>query len=365
MNQEADIVTSNRETIADLRELYRAAEGRAARIRLISETERALAGADGESLSEVLGECGQRLAFFLGFKKAVLLNADDTGGLPLTAPGPYGDIVGRMSIGNLDSIDPIADPEDREAARIQLDLMGAAIDRVHREREKADLLAALQDRERSLERLVERIFTAQEEERRRVSHELHDGVAQTATALVRLLESAQIGAESRQGGACVAKPAEIARGLVSELRRVIAGLRPTLLDDLGLVPALHSLADGLEADRCKVTRVLDNDETRLPPLVETALFRVAQEAVSNIRKHASVPCDVSIEAHLAPGSERILRITDHGKGSAAMLSSKPPAPGSQVGIDVMRERMAGIGGSLMWKPGENGGVVVEARLPGD
>ncbi len=365
MNKNAGLFPSGTETIAELRDLYREAEGRAARMRLISASERALAEADFESLEEILQNCGDRLAFFVGSRGATLRGADEDAGIALTAPGPQGEIVAHIEIEGLDSIDAIADPEDREAVRIQLDLMGAAIDRIRKEREKTQLLATLQDREKSLEQLVERIFTAQEEERRRVSHELHDGVAQTATALVRILESAEAGGAGVNVGSGGAKPTEIARSLVSELRRVIAGLRPTLLDDLGLIPALQLLADGLEADGCTVTQRFNSSGARLSPLVETALFRVAQEAVSNIRKHASIPCDVLIEARLDEDSaNRVLRITDFGQGPSEKTKNAS-GTGDNVGIEVMKERMAGIGGSLVWKPGEKGGVVVEAWLAKD
>lgn len=363
MNKDAGIFQSGGETIADLRDLYREAEGRAARMRLISASERALAEASFSTLGEILQNCADRLAFFVGSRSATVHTDAEKAGIALKAPGPDGQIVGHMEIDGLESLNAIGDPEDREAAQIQLDLMGATIDRINREQEKARLLAELQDREKSLEQLVERIFTAQEEERRRVSHELHDGVAQTATALVRILEATESGSGAKMAGSSTPMPAEIARSLVSELRRVIAGLRPTLLDDLGLIPALRSLADSLEDDGCTVTRRLETSGKRLSPLVETALFRVAQEAASNIRKHASIPCDVVIEANFDEGSgDRVLRIIDFGNGPVSSDREVSPASGDNVGIEVMKERMAGIGGTLVWKPGETCGVVVEAWL---
>ncbi|MEM9500678.1 MAG: histidine kinase [Pseudomonadota bacterium] len=366
MNKDAGIFPSGSETIAELRDLYREAEGRAARMRLISASERALAQADFANLEGILQRCGDRMAFFVGSRSAVLHPADERNGIALRAPGLEGEVVARIEIDGLETIEAIADPEDREAVRIQLDLMGTAIDRIRREREKGKLLATLQDRERRLEQLVERIFSAQEEERRRVSHELHDGVAQTATALVRILESAESGGAAMSMGSHASKPAEIARGLVSELRRVIAGLRPTLLDDLGLIPALQSLAESLEEDGCIVTQRFETGKTRLSPLAETALFRVAQEAVSNIRKHASIPCDVTIEANFDESSHAmVLRITDFGKGPVSHNRKSALTSGDSVGIEVMKERMAAIGGTLVWKAGEERGVVVEAWLRKD
>lgn len=348
---------SDGQTIAELRELYRAAEARAARLRLLSVSGRELAEADAASLDDIMRACAERLAFFTGRQTAAIVPADSAHGIAIRAPGPGGAVVGRLAIADLETLDAIPDAEDREAFRMQLELMGATIDRIARERELGGLLAALQERERSLALMLEKVFTAQEEERRRVSHELHDGVAQTATALVRLLEGARISGKAPSGH----DPENVARGLVSELRRVIAGLRPTLLDDLGLLAALRSLGEGLAADGFAVSFDLQGEDARLAPLDETALFRVAQEAISNIRKHAGGPCNVMIEANIDHDCA-ILRISDKGCGPATRSRERDDASGHRVGIDVMRERMAALGGVLEWRGEPGRGVTVEARL---
>lgn len=350
------------ETIAELRELYRAAEARAARLRLLSATGRDLAEAGSAGFEAPLQRAAERLAFFVGSRSARLVAEAEAGAIALPAPGPDAGPVGWIVIEGLASADAIPDAEDREAFGMHLELMGATLHRIAAERERAGLLSALRDREARLELLVSRMFSAQEEERRRVSQDLHDGVAQTATALVRMLEGG--GAQSGEDLSAAGREqlAAIARGLVRELRAVIGGLRPTLLDDLGLVAALQSLAEGLEAEGYAVSLHFEGDTARLAAPVETALFRVAQEAFSNIRKHAGGPCAVRIELLLREDGERVLRITDSGHGPAAPQAEGPP--GSHVGIDVMRERMAAIGGSLAWRAGPGGGVSVSARLPG-
>jgi two-component system, NarL family, sensor kinase len=350
------------ETIAELRELYRAAEARAARMRLLSTTGRELAQATAESIEPVLRRCAERLAFFIGRHGAELVLGEQEAGIAITAPGSDRRPLGWVVIPGLASVDDIPDPEDREAFQMHLELMGATIDRIGREEERARLLAALQEREQRLEQLVGSIFSAQEEERRRVSRDLHDGVAQTATALVRMLEGASAGPETDIPAADRARLAEIARQLVAELRAVIGGLRPTLLDDLGLEAALRTLAEGLEADGFTVRLALDRPPRRLPAPVETALFRVAQEAITNIRKHAGGPCAVIVELLVAAGREApLLRIRDNGGGAAP--DAADPVPGTHVGIDGMRERMAAIGGRLEWGAGSSGGVTVTAHLP--
>lgn len=365
MHSRLPVIPSDAETIAELRALYRAAEARSARLRLLSVSSGELAKADLATIDEVLQKTADRLAFFVGSRAAKMNPAGSTHGIPIYAPGQEGSVVARIAIDGVDSLNTIRDAEDREAVVMQLDLMGITIERMRSEREKGDLLTALQDRERSLETLLERIFTAQEEERRRVSQELHDGVAQTATALVRLLEGAEAQKSKEERAASPISHAEVARSLVSELRRVIAGLRPTLLDDLGLIPAIHSLAEGLEAEGYSVTAKLGTEKARLSPLIETALYRVAQEAIANIRKHAGGPCDVLIEAHFGEGRRhQYLRISDKGRGpSEDTRAAKSPFDGNNVGIEVMKERMTAIGGTLDWREGETAGVVVEARLP--
>ena len=333
------------ETVAELRELYRAAEARAARLRLLSTNGRQLTLAEAATLEPILQGCADRLGYFLG-RRGGTVKAADTPGLPIPGPGSDGGIVGSLVIEGLTRLDDVADAEDREAVRLQLEMIGATIDRIERQRE-------LQERETRLEFVVGRLFSAQEEERRRVSHELHDGVAQTATALARLLEGAGSAADH-------AKLAAIARNLVGELRGVIRGLRPTVLDDLGLEAALRALAEPLEADGFTVQVSIASDVARWPTHVETALYRVAQEALANVRKHAGGPCSVSLELSArASDTAPFLRISDQGSGRRTVADAAAP----HFGIDVMRERMASIGGTLDWQSRPGGGVTVLATFP--
>lgn len=333
------------ETVAELRELYRAAEARAARLRLLSTNGRHLALAEAATLEPILQGCADRLGYFLG-RRGGAVAEPGAPGLPIPAPGSEGRTLGALAIEGLHRLDDIPDAEDREAVRLQLEMLGATIDRINRQRD-------LQEREARLEYVVGRLFSAQEEERRRVSHELHDGVAQTATALARLLEGAESAADR-------SKLAAIARDLVGELRGVIRGLRPTVLDDLGLEAGLRTLAEALEAEGYDLRLAIASDVARWPGHVETALYRVAQEALSNIRKHAGGPCAVTLElAARQDEASPFLRIADHGRGPQAGLAADQP----RFGIDVMRERMAAIGGTLDWRAEPGSGVTVLARFP--
>lgn len=333
------------ETVAELRELYRAAEARAARLRLLSSNGRQLAMAEAATINPILQVCADRLGYFLG-RRGGAVRVDGAAGVPIPAPGRDDTMVACLVIEGLTSLDDIVEAEDREAVRLQLEMIGATIDRIERERE-------LQKREAQLEFVVGRLFSAQEEERRRVSHELHDGVSQTATALARLLEGPDSATDR-------VKLAGIARDLVGELRAVIRGLRPTVLDDLGLEAGLRALAEALEAAGFAVSVSICSDVDHWPSHIETALYRVAQEALNNVRKHAGGPCNVVLELAARRGEARpYLRISDRGQGNRGGVS-----PGSShFGIEVMRERMASIGGVLEWQGPPKGGVTVLATFP--
>ena len=351
MTSSSPIIPSQSETVAELRDLYRAAEARAARLRLLSEAGRELGAARSETLAQVLDDCARRLAHFIGYAQGTVHLGPVTGrGLAIEAPGELPRQVGLLEVPGFTSLDSVRDREDREAVRMQLQLMGAAIDRFARDAERTGLLADLQERERRLEDLVARLFSAQEEERRRVSHELHDGVAQKATALFRMLES---GAEDQ------ARLAPIAKELVQELRGVIAGLRPTILDDLGLQAALGMLAANLRADGYDVSENIGSGRERWPTNLENAFYRVAQEALVNVRKHAGGPCRVELELGAEPAAGRwTLHVRDFGQGTGG---SPPEAyRGEHIGIAVMRERMAAVGGRLHWSARPGGGLEVAA-----
>lgn len=366
MQQDIPALAADIDTVSELRELYRAAEARAARLRLLSSSARTLIESDADQLGDALQTCLDRLAIFLGRRSARLVEPGESEGLAIISPRGSDAGVALVTIDGIAALSDIADREDRETCRTLLEMMGSAIDRMEREREMAQLLELVKDREKRLELLVGRIFNAQEAERRRVAYDLHDGVAQSATALVRMIEGSGGGSSSDPDDDRRAELAGIARELVRELRGVIAGLRPTVLDDLGLVPAIEALAQALRQEGYDVDCQLIADPERLEASEETALFRVAQEAVTNIRKHAGGPCKVVIEANIQRGaSERFLRIIDRGKGASDSVDTTiEPGDGRHIGIEGMTERMSAIGGSLDWSAQEAKGVRVEASLGG-
>ncbi|HEX2185780.1 MAG TPA: DUF4118 domain-containing protein, partial [Chloroflexota bacterium] len=154
--------------------------------------------------------------------------------------------------------------------------------------DNARLYRRLAERERQLQELVGRLILAQEEERRRVAYELHDGLAQTAAgAHMHLRGFARRYRESMpEAREDLDRAVELAQRVVREARTVVAELRPTALDDLSLEAALEAEVEELRKDGWQVEYEAALGPDRLHPAEETALFRVAQEALRNARKHA-------------------------------------------------------------------------------
>ena len=210
--------------------------------------------------------------------------------------------------------------------------------------------------------LLHEALTAQEVERGRLARELHDETAQTLTTLLVDLRAVE---ESQALAATLAVASKL-RGLVSValagVQRMARGLRPSVLDDLGLEDALERL--GLDVSRANGF-VVDVHATgprlpRLPEALETALYRVTQEALANASKHAS-PKAVSILIHRNPGEIRLL-IEDNGRGFDVTETFSP----AQLGVAGMRERVHLVGGSVTIEssPGHGTTIVVNIPLPG-
>jgi PAS domain S-box-containing protein len=213
--------------------------------------------------------------------------------------------------------------------------------------------------EEAIRALLKEALNAQEAERRRIARELHDETAQILSTLLVDLRAAD---ESRSLDQ-VAGAAGKLRGLVSValegVQRMARGLRPSALDDLGLVEALERL--GLETSRA-AGFVVDVHATgprlpRIPEAIETALYRVAQEAVTNASKHSS-PKAVSILVHRSPGDIRLL-IEDDGKG----FDTTETSSAARLGVAAMRERAQLVGGSLTIESSLGHGTTVCVSVP--
>ncbi len=210
-------------------------------------------------------------------------------------------------------------------------------------------------------RFAELLLKVQEEERRRIAQELHDEPLQLLIHLARSLE--RLGT-TPQNPAVMAEGLAAARNetldIASRLRAVVAGLRPPALEQLGLAPALRGfLADVEDTAAIQAELQVTGTETRLPAEVELGAFRIAQEAVNNVIRHAGAQ---QLLLTITFGEDEIcLRVKDDGRGfDAAALGQQLPA--GRLGLLGMRERAALAGGRLTVRSAPGEGTIVEASF---
>jgi PAS domain S-box-containing protein len=230
--------------------------------------------------------------------------------------------------------------------------------------ENARLYEELGDRERALQNLVGKLLGAQEEERRRVAYEVHDGLAQVAVAAHQNLQAfaRRHAPEPARGRRELDRILRQVRATVSDARRVIANLRPTALDDLGLAAAISLEVERLNEEGYHVDYEEHLGDERLPEEMEITLFRVAQEALTNIRKHAGTQW-VRIELRRRDG-EVYLEVRDFGRGfDPAALETLEGGPGERVGFAGMRERVSMLGGELEILSRPDAGASIAATIP--
>jgi PAS domain S-box-containing protein len=228
-------------------------------------------------------------------------------------------------------------------------------DRKRAEEERNQLNARLQD-------LVRRLLLAQEEERRRIAYEVHDGIAQLAAAAQLHFEAFATHVRPRTAEARkeLAQVQELARLMVRESRQVIAGLRPTALDDFGLAAAIGLEVETLRNQGWQISYEEGLGTERLASEVETALYRVAQEALRNVHKHAgSTRVHVSLRRHTQFVR---LEVRDWGRGFQSNGHVERDRPGEHVGIAGMQERVALLGGRCLVRSREGEGTRVIAEV---
>lgn len=220
--------------------------------------------------------------------------------------------------------------------------------------------ALLRDRARG--ELLRKVIGAQEEERKRIARELHDETCQTITALKIKLDEAGKAPSAEARLERIAAAQGMATRSVDELHRVIWDLRPSILDDLGLLPAIRWLSQRDLAPRgIHVRCEFDDGSVRLPAEVEIAVFRAVQEAISNVARHADAET-LLIEVGVAGGILEI-DVEDDGRGFDADGLGGPVASGRGLGILGMRERLELIGGKATVVSSPGAGTRVSFRVP--
>lgn len=209
----------------------------------------------------------------------------------------------------------------------------------------------------ALESYAAAILRAQEEERTRLGQEIHDDTMQSLVLICRSLDAIE---DSQEIDEVKAQPADL-RGLAASthdsLRVLLGGLRPSLLDDLGLTAALGSLVAGLEERTPMHVRVdVEGDPRRLSPERELALYRIAQEALRNMERHSGASEGTVTVRFEADGVE--LRVRDNGRGFDLLLAGE-----GHLGVLGMRERARVVSGDFSIQSYPGGGTTVTATVP--
>lgn len=256
----------------------------------------------------------------------------------------HGDVVGTLSVAHrtgTDGLDPLDSALLTDVAA-QIAAVGFA-------------LRLATDLERSRDRLV----TAREEERRRIRCDLHDGLGPQLASAVMALDVANraLGREPERAAPLVTVAREQLQEAVGDVRRIVHGLRPPALDDLGLLGALQATGPGLLPSdggapciRIEGSGSLDG----LPAAVEVAAFRITQEAMTNAVRHAGAE---HITVHLRGDENGVaIDVVDDGRGC-----QDDAAPG--LGLQSMRDRAAELGGTCQIAAAPGGGTRVTAVLP--
>ncbi len=210
-----------------------------------------------------------------------------------------------------------------------------------------------------------KIILAQEEERKRIAREIHDGMAQTLANVVlrteiahRMLVKEDISAVKDE---LVDLKGQVRNGL-EEVRKIIFNLRPMALDDLGIVPTLRKYVQDFE-DKYRIHTQFNlvGKETRIPSGLEIAIFRLVQEALSNINKHAKATF-LSVELTLEPDQVQIY-VVDNGIGFDVPLTELRIAKGNNFGLLGMRERVELLEGTMVLESEKDSGTKITMLIP--
>jgi signal transduction histidine kinase len=216
-----------------------------------------------------------------------------------------------------------------------------------------DMAAKIAERDASLRQLSRRLLSIQEQERVRIAREVHDELGQALTAMK--IDVQQLGMRRRELQEPLGAIAHNIDGIVDLVRRIAADLRPSILDDLGVAAALEQQLRRLRESTGIKTTLTVSEEPEIDMLTGVTLYRIAQEALANVVRHAGATAvEVSLAMH---GGKAVLTIEDNGRGMPRSIDPK------SLGLLGIRERAELLGGSVAIdsRPGE--GTMITVALP--
>ncbi len=240
----------------------------------------------------------------------------------------------------------------------ELELLRAVADRSALAIDRAGMTDALREREMRIAELSGHLLHAQEEERKRISRELHDETGQALMVIRLYLGMLEGTVRTQTGRAKIQETLVVVDRTIEGIRRIIGRLSPLVLQELGLIAAVRKEAKDLAKSAGVKTKVtVPPDFGRLPPVLETAIYRVVQEALHNVAKHAGAS-SVTIEMKHEGDTVR-LRIEDDGVG----IPPKPTAGRQTFGIAGMHERIGNLGGKMTVTSSKGKGTRIEVNAP--
>jgi signal transduction histidine kinase len=226
--------------------------------------------------------------------------------------------------------------------------------------ENSQLYASLRDKEGRLTVLAHKLIHSQEEERRRIARDMHDGLAQMIVSAFQYLQAHAFTVPEESDRQALEKGLALLSECIDESRRVIFDLRPSTLDDFGLVLALRQYLQRLEADLdWQVEFSLVGQVGPLSPALETAIFRLVKEALSNARKHAATQ---KVLVRLAC-QNNALTITVRDWGIGFNTREAAARRNGQLGLMGMKERVSLLNGTFHLRSKPGAGTLIRITLP--
>ncbi|MDR3539770.1 MAG: HAMP domain-containing protein [Desulfosporosinus sp.] len=270
-----------------------------------------------------------------------------------------GNLEGEIQLNSRDEVGNLARTFNRMTAHLKENIQALE----WRNQDLSLLSQKLGEREELLGKLWQQVISAQEEERKRIARELHDETTQSLAAIIIGLKTAEeiMPSDQSKGLHFLEQLRSMAGDVVKELHNITYDLRPTVLDDLGLVPALRWYAEnrlgprGVEFE-LEVTGI----NRRLPAEMETTLFRIGQEAISNTFKHAQARKVVLVISLIA--NSIMMQIKDDGQGFVNKEMWSKTNERARLGLLGMRERVGLLGGIIEVNSQVGVGTIVTVKL---
>jgi len=224
----------------------------------------------------------------------------------------------------------------------------------------------LRESREALRQLSARLLTVQEEERKRIARDLHDGIGQSLTAVKFMVEKAlgdSLGQPKGGRNELLQNVVPVIQQCVAEVRNICMALRPSILDDLGLIATLQWFCrEFLKVyPQVQVDLEIGIEEAQIPEALKTNIFRIVQESLNNVAKHAKAK-RVLVSLSWSRQAELVLTVQDDGEGLAASVAGGRNRPGG-LGLPSMRERAECTDGDLRIDSAPGQGTTISARWP--